>query len=44
MTYLLGIYKTMDEIKILKAGQSGFGYLIEQDAGYISPSDHKNQS
>lgn len=34
----------MDEIKILKAGQSGFGYLIEQDAGYISPSDPKNQS
>jgi hypothetical protein len=32
------------DLKLLKAGESGTGYLIEQDAGYISPSDPKNQS
>lgn len=31
------------DLKILKAGEHGFGYLIEQDAGYISPLDAKNQ-
>jgi hypothetical protein len=34
----------MDDIKILKAGKTGFGYLIEQDAGYISPTDPKNSN
>jgi hypothetical protein len=33
----------MSEIKLIKPGQTGFGYLIEQDAGYISPSDKRNQ-
>lgn len=32
------------DIKLLKAGQTGYGYLIENDAGYISPTDPKNQS
>lgn len=34
----------MSDIKIIKPGQSGFGYLIEQDAGYISPSDERNKN
>lgn len=33
-----------DEVKILKAGQSGFGYLIEHDAGYISPDEPRNKA
>ena len=32
------------DIKILKAGQSGYGVLIENDAGYISPLDARNQN
>lgn len=32
------------DLKILKPGEVGTGYLIEQDAGYISPSDPKNKS
>lgn len=32
------------DLKIVKAGQSGFGYLIENDAGYISPNEPRNQS
>ena len=32
-----------NEIKVLKRGQSGFGYLIEHDAGYISPDEPRNQ-
>jgi len=31
------------DIKVLKRGQTGFGYLIEQDAGYISPDEPRNQ-
>jgi hypothetical protein len=31
------------DLKILKAGDTGTGYLIEQDAGYISPLDSRNQ-
>jgi len=31
------------EIKILKPGQSGLGILIEQDAGYIDPSEIRNK-
>ena len=34
----------MSDIKIIKPGQSGFGYLIEQDAGYISPTDERNKA
>ena len=34
----------MSDIKIIKPGQSGFGYLIEQDAGYISPEDSRNKA
>jgi hypothetical protein len=32
----------MSEIKILKAGQTGYGYLIEND-GYIDPKDNRNK-
>jgi hypothetical protein len=32
------------DIKILKAGQSGYGYLIENDAGYISPDEPRNKN
>lgn len=31
------------DIKLLKRGQSGFGFLIEHDAGYISPDEPRNQ-
>jgi hypothetical protein len=31
------------DIKVLKRGQTGFGYLIEHDAGYISPDEPRNQ-
>jgi hypothetical protein len=30
------------ELKILKPGQSGRGILIEEDAGYVSPTHEKN--
>ena len=33
----------MLELKTLRAGQTGTGYLIEQDAGFISPTDERNQ-
>jgi hypothetical protein len=33
----------MSDLKLLKAGKSGFGILIENDAGYISPEDKRNQ-
>lgn len=32
-----------NNIKVLKRGESGFGYLIEHDAGYISPDEPRNQ-
>lgn len=32
-----------DDIKILKPGEIGFGVMIEQDAGYISPNDIRNK-
>jgi hypothetical protein len=32
------------DLKVIKAGQSGFGYLIEQDAGFISPTEPRNQN
>lgn len=32
-----------DKIKTLRRGQTGFGYLIEHDAGYISPDEPRNQ-
>jgi len=32
----------MLELSTLRAGEIGTGYLIEQDAGYISPSDERN--
>jgi hypothetical protein len=31
------------DLKLLKAGQTGTGILIEHDAGYISPLDPKNE-
>jgi len=31
-----------NEIKVLKRGQTGFGFLIEHDAGYISPDEPRN--
>jgi hypothetical protein len=33
----------MSDIKILKPGESGFGFLIESDAGYLSPNDTRNK-
>ncbi len=33
----------MSDIKILKAGEIGFGFMVESDAGYISPSDIRNK-
>jgi hypothetical protein len=33
----------MSEIKLLKPGDIGFGYLIEQDAGYINPNIDLNK-
>lgn len=32
-----------NKIKVLKRGESGFGVLIEHDAGYISPDEPRNQ-
>jgi len=32
-----------EDIKLLKAGDVGFGFMIEHDAGYIDPDDHRNQ-
>lgn len=32
------------DLKTIKAGHSGFGYLIESDAGFISPTEPRNQS
>lgn len=31
------------DLRVLKRGESGTGYLIEQDAGYISPDEPRNQ-
>jgi hypothetical protein len=31
------------DVKILKRGQTGFGFLIESDAGFISPDEPRNQ-
>jgi hypothetical protein len=31
------------ELKIIKAGRTGTGILIEQDAGFISPTDERNR-
>jgi hypothetical protein len=33
-----------NKIKLLRRGESGFGYLIEHDAGYISPDEPRNQA
>ena len=32
----------MSNLSILRAGETGKGYLIEYDAGYISPADKRN--
>lgn len=32
-----------EDLKILKRGQAGTGYLIEQDAGFISPDEPRNK-
>lgn len=32
------------DVKLLKAGESGFGYLIEHDAGFISPDEPRNKA
>jgi len=34
----------MDDLKILKPGELGTGYLIEHDAGYIDPKDKRNEA
>lgn len=31
------------DLKVLRRGETGTGYLIEQDAGYISPDEPRNQ-
>ncbi len=31
------------DIKTLRSGETGFGILVEQDAGFISPLDSRNQ-
>ena len=31
------------DIKLLKRGQTGYGFLIEHDAGFISPDEPRNQ-
>lgn len=31
-----------DEIKVLRPGETGYGMMIEHDAGHISPSDSRN--
>jgi hypothetical protein len=31
------------DIKVLKRGQTGYGFLIEHDAGFISPDEPRNQ-
>lgn len=33
-----------NKIKTLKRGETGFGFLIEHDAGYISPDEPRNQA
>lgn len=33
----------MSDIKIIKPGNTGFGVMIESDAGYISPEDSRNK-
>ena len=33
-----------NDLKVLKKGQTGFGFLIEHDAGYISPEEPRNQA
>jgi hypothetical protein len=35
--------RNIDNIKVLKRGQTGYGYLIEHDAGFISPDEPRNQ-
>jgi Prohead core protein serine protease len=35
--------KNINDIKTLKRGETGFGYLIEHDAGYISPDEPRNK-
>lgn len=32
-----------EDLKILKRGQAGTGFLIEQDAGFISPDEPRNE-
>ena len=32
----------VQELLEIKAGNEGFGYLIERDAGFISPDDPRN--
>jgi hypothetical protein len=36
--------KNYNKIKLLRRGETGFGYLIEHDAGYISPNEPRNQA
>jgi len=31
------------DLRLLKPGQSGFGLMVEQDAGFISPTDTRNK-
>lgn len=31
------------DLQLIKAGKTGFGYLIEHDAGYISPIEPRNE-
>ena len=36
--------KDYTDLKIIKAGHTGTGFLIEHDAGYISPDEPRNQA
>ena len=33
----------MESYKILKEGETGYGFLVESDAGYVSGNDNKNK-
>lgn len=35
--------KDYNDIKLVKGGHSGFGILVEHDAGYISPNEPRNK-
>lgn len=42
--YHTSAHTTMDDIKLIKAGKSGYGILIEHDAGFINPDEPRNKA